>query len=222
MNHGINADREFFGYKMRTRRHYHDDHILRSFFMEKDKNYYRIPEKLKTVIDVGANIGCVSILCAEKGAEVFAFEPATDNFETLEHNIKINGYSNRVHCIQNAVGKPGMGKLYIHPSNSGATSLFINASNGALEDDFEMVEIVSIHDIFRKYNIGYCDLLKLDCEGAEKDIIMDLDDELISKIGQISLEYHGDMHERAMLAAKLSVWYTEENIRRYEFVYKKK
>jgi len=160
--------------------------------MEKDQNYYRLPKAPKLVIDIGGNIGCISILCAEKGAEVFAYEPASDNFETLKHNIEINGYAEKVHCIKKAVGKPGMEKLYIHPRNSGAN------------------------------NIQHCDLLKLDCEGAEKDIIADLDDELASKIDQISLEYHGDRHERDRLAKILSKWYTEEHIRRYEFVYKKR
>jgi len=222
MEHRINADKVFFGYPMRTRRHYHDDHILRSFFQKKDENYYKIPDGLKTVIDIGANIGCVSILCAEKGADVLAFEPATSNFETLEHNIKINGYKDKVRCIKKAVGKPGRNKLFLHPRNSGATSLFLNINNGSSKDDFEMVDVISIKDVFEQYNIKYCDLLKLDCEGSEKDIIMDLDDELASKIGQISLEYHGGRKERSDLSKKLLNWYTEEHSHRYEFVYKYK
>jgi len=219
--HRINADREYFGYPMRTRKHYHDDHILRSFFAEKEKDYYRIPKNPKTVIDIGANIGCVSILCAEKGAKVFAYEPASDNFETLEHNIKLNGYSNNIKCIKKAVGKRGQSKLYIHPKNSGATSLFLH-QNGAVADKYEMVEVISIHDVFEQNNIEHCDLLKLDAEGAEKDIIYDLDDKLVKKIAQISLEFHGRNRERCELNDILSKWYNGENIRRFEWVYTKK
>lgn len=223
MKHEINADQEYFGYPMRTRRHYHDDHIIRAFFQKKDDNFYRIPKgELKTVIDVGANIGCVSILCAEKGARVLAFEPASDNFSVLKHNIMLNKYEDKVECIKKAVGSPGTKKLYIHPKNSGATSLYLGANNGAIEEDFEMVEVISIRDVFEQYNIYHCDLLKLDCEGAEKDIIMDIDDELASKIDQISLEYHGNRKERTELSAILLKWYTEEHVRRYEFVYTKK
>lgn len=222
MEHVINEDREFFGYIMRTRRHYHDDHIIRAFFQQKEKNHYRIPEKLKTVIDIGANIGCVSILCAEKGADVFAYEPASDNFEVLKHNVEVNGHSDKVRCIKKAVGTPGNGKLYIHPKNSGATSLFFNINNGAVKEDYETVEVISIRDVFEQNKIEYCDLLKMDCEGSEEIIIRDLDDELVAKIAQISLEFH-DKKVMEELIDILSRWYNPERTRsRWEWVFIKK
>jgi len=221
MEHRINADREFFGFKLRTRRHYHDDHILKSC-LDEELDCYRMPKNPSVVVDIGANIGCISLVAARRGARVFAFEPASDNFETLEHNIKINEYDGRVTCINKGVGKPGETKLYIHPRNSGATTTFMYEDKGYNEDDSETIDIISIHDVFMTYSIKHCDLLKLDCEGSEKDIIRDLDDELVSKIGQISLEFHGNKHERAELINILSKWYDGENTRRYEWTFRKK
>lgn len=217
MRHEINADREFFGFKMRTRRHYHDDHIIRSC-LDESKNIYRIPKNPKVVIDIGANIGCISLVAARLGAEsVYSFEPASDNFETLKHNVEINGFQDKIHCINLGVGKPGETKLYIHPQNSGATSAYL-AQNGAVEDNFETVKFISIRDVFKNYNIEHCDFLKMDCEGSELDIINDIDDELASRIDQISLEFHHQNSVNIQLRGRLSRWYILENTHRHEWV----
>lgn len=218
MEHRINADREFFGFKMRTRRHYHDDHIIKSC-LDESKNLYKMPVNPKIVVDIGANIGCVSLIAAKRGARVFAFEPASDNFETFKHNVEINDFKDRIDCINLGVGKSGKTKLYIHPRNSGATSAFL-AQNGSDENLFEIVDFISIYDVFNIYKIQHCDFLKMDCEGSEKDIIEDLDDNLASKINQISLEFH-DKKLIEYQVKKLSRWFIPEQLRRYEWTFRK-
>lgn len=215
----INADMDLFGFKIRTRRHYKDDHIIRSC-LDESVDCYKLPKKLDFVIDIGANIGCISLVAARRGANVLSFEPATDNFQTLEHNIRVNGYNNKVRCINLGVGEPGETKLYIHPKNSGATSSkFVN--NGMIESDFEMVNFITIKDVFKNYNVEHCDLLKLDCEGSEYEIIRDFDDELAEKVDQISVEMHYKGSIRQDLINKLMKWYKVEHLRRYEYCFRK-
>jgi FkbM family methyltransferase len=215
----INEEKQLFGFTLRTRKHYHDDNIIRHILGSNGENY-KIPVNPKVVIDIGANIGCVSLLAAARGAQVYAFEPEQLNFETLCFNVTVNKFNNNIKCIQKGVGIPGETKLYIHDNNSGATSSYLE-QKGLLESNYQLVNFISIHDVFSKYNINSCDLLKLDCEGSEKDIINDLDDELVAKINQISLEFH-DKKLINILVDKLKQWYNPENVSRYEWVFTKK
>jgi FkbM family methyltransferase len=183
-------DTECNGFKMRFRHHYYDGSAVREIFGDKD--YYRLPKNPKLVIDVGGHIGLVSLLMARAGAEVYTFEPEALNYETLCHNIEINGYQDKVHCINKAVGKSGTFKLYIHPSSGGCNSFYLSNHPQLEASKYQMVPSLSIHEVFSEYKIPHCDFLKLDCEKSEEDIFNDMDDELASKIDQISTELHGD------------------------------
>jgi len=202
---GIDPDTDYFGFKLRLRRYYYDHGTVREILQG---DFYKLPSNPKIVIDIGANIGLVALLMARAGAEVYAFEPELYNYETLCHNVEINGYQDKIHCIKEGVGNREMTKLYVNPVASGATSFYMG--NGGLEvDKYQIVSSVTIRDVFDKYKIEHCDLLKLDCEGAEKDIINDFDDDLASKVDQISVEIH-DKVEGQKLIDKLKQWYGTE------------
>jgi FkbM family methyltransferase len=53
-----------------------------------------------------------------------------------------------------------------------------------------IVPTIKISDIFTHYNLDKIDLLKIDIEGAEWEILNDLDSEYFEKIEQISVEFH--------------------------------
>lgn len=217
----INEDRDFFGFKLRTRHKFYDEKIINSI-MDESINMYRLPEKLGVVVDIGANIGCVSLMAARNGATVYAFEPADINYDVLVYNIKKNGYSDKVKCIKQGVGEPGETKLFMHSKNSGAISSY-NYNKHLLTDTYQVCNFISIKDVFKIYNIDSCDLLKLDCEGSEEDIIKDFDEDLAKKVKQISLEIHGSKHIRQAIKNKLSQWYTFEQTRsKREFVFTRK
>jgi hypothetical protein len=59
----------------------------------------------KTVVDVGANIGDFSMLCAVLGAKkVYAFEPDEKYFEILKNAIRENGFENIIIPINKKLG----------------------------------------------------------------------------------------------------------------------
>lgn len=146
---------------------------------ETDPKYYKIPKNPKVVVDIGAHIGGTSILCASMGAEVYAYEPEESNFGLLEINVANNFYENKIHCIKKGVGNPGKRTIYLNPENSGMAT-FEKISGYQQE-----IEIISAKEVFE--NIPHCDLLKMDCEGAEYEFLFDLPFE---KIDQISMELH--------------------------------
>ena len=62
------------------------------------------------------------------------------------------------------------------------------------ENDFVDVQSTTLEKIFDENNISNCDFLKMDCEGAEYEILFNLPEKIFKKINKICLEYH-DMKE---------------------------
>jgi FkbM family methyltransferase len=54
----------------------------------------------------------------------------------------------------------------------------------------ETVEVISLGKLFERYKIERCDFLKLDCEGAEFEIIWESDPALLKRVSRIVMEYH--------------------------------
>jgi len=198
---------DYCGFKLRFRDDFADRYIMRDMLK---RNYAKIPKNPKTVIDIGAHIGLFTLASIRAGAKkVYAFEPEESNYELLCHNIKINGYEDRVNCIKLGVGAVGQTKLYIHPKNSGASSIYLDADKALEAGKYQVINIISIHDVFKNYDINYCDILKIDCEGSDRDILNELDEDLVSRIGQISVE----IHDRSLIEGfveKLKKWYAAE------------
>ena len=75
------------------------------------KHKIRLP--LKTIFDVGANIGQTALRYNDyfKKAEIYSFEPVTETFHNLEKNVKC---LNRIKCFKLALGdKEGSAEIKI-------------------------------------------------------------------------------------------------------------
>lgn len=56
-------------------------------------------------VDIGANLGAYTILaCAAVGARGYAFEPVPSAYGRLLENARLNGLTERVQCLQRAIG----------------------------------------------------------------------------------------------------------------------
>ena len=139
----------------------------------------------ETGIDIGAHIGLFSLLVSQrcKTGKILSFEPVRENFNLLVSNLKLNHIEN-VLPFNMAVSK-----------NSGKLNLFLNDdqsahSNFSKSSESISVESTSLQKIFEENKIYSCKLLKLDCEGAEYEIIDSLPSEYLNKIQNIVMEYH--------------------------------
>jgi len=113
----------------------------------------------QTFLDIGANIGYLSILASELGAKVIAFEPSTSNVSLLKENLKENRATVKV--IQKALSSEA-GKMILHNGNTpGEHSLENNYHNA---EGGEEVEVV----IFDSLGIEVPDMIKIDIEGHER------------------------------------------------------
>lgn len=139
------------------------------------------------VIDVGAHIGTFSIMTGKylKKGRIYCYEPDRKNFKILTNNININNMQNKIIAFRLGIAsKKGKKNLFRHEKNSGMHSFFGNGKNK------NEIETISLSDIFTDNKIETCDLLKIDCEGAEYEIIFNTEKRIFDKIKHIVLEYH--------------------------------
>lgn len=164
--------------------HYIDLMTLLETYQDKQ---YDIGSKNKlNVIDIGANIGDFSIKAAVDGAvNVYAYEPVRSTYELLQSNIAINGIKNVKSFNYGVSNLMGKSLINVSPA-SGLSSLF----SGSRSKKTEEIRLVTIDKIFRENNIKKCDLLKVDCEGAEYDIFTNLSAKIFDKIDNIAVEFH--------------------------------
>jgi FkbM family methyltransferase len=130
-------------------------------FVAKNRN-----EKIKIIIDAGANIGLSSIYFSihYPEAKIFAIEPERENFRIMKRNF--HNVWNFV-LIMKAVWNNDE-TLFIKDRGTGNWGF----STSAKREDPKGVEIegLSINSIIRRYKMDKIDILKLDIEGAEKEL----------------------------------------------------
>lgn len=143
------------------------------------------------ILDVGANAGYFSLFAASRfpNARILSFEPIPVNYRMLEQNKNLNPQCD-INTFPIAVaGRLGEIKLSFDPNDSFTTSATIYKNNDSRNQELT-VSCISIDDIFEEHGIEKCDLLKMDCEGAEYDIIYNCPDTIFPRIDQIAMEVH--------------------------------
>jgi len=140
------------------------------------------------IIDVGAHIGSFTIKVAEMATKgkIFSFEPEPSNFRLLKKNIQINKLKNVCLFKKGIARETGRFKLYkFLPRETASYSIV-----AAFSQPFIMIDCVSLEETLRENEIKSVDLLKLDCEGAEYQILYNTPPECLVKINRIVIEYH--------------------------------
>jgi FkbM family methyltransferase len=147
----------------------------------------------KIIIDAGANIGLITVYFANKypNATIVAIEPEESNYEMLVKNTK--NYSN-VKTIKAAlfdkIGKidlldVGCGNIgFMTEMNNNYQQIKINSIN-----KINVVDSITINKILEDYDLSEIDILKMDIEGAEKEVFSNAS-EWICKVKSIIIELH--------------------------------
>ncbi|XDF44308.1 FkbM family methyltransferase [Saccharolobus solfataricus] len=128
------------------------------------------------VIDIGANIGDSAIYFALKGAShVYAFEPLPSIYRIALQNVKINNLDDRITLINAGVAS-NEGKVKV-PSSIGIEK----SREFSIKDQGDVeVPLISFRDVLKMAKDPY--LLKMDCEGCEADILLNVDSLPFEKI----------------------------------------
>ncbi len=172
------------GLKIFLSNHPHD---LTTVFLIFAKKEYRGVLKDSIVVDIGANIGAFSLLAAQMSAKkIYAYEPNQKAFIVLQKNILLNGLQHIIIPYRLALSSKE-NKMIKYPIES-------SPYNRELTDDdldnSELVSTTTLESIMKNNMIDSIDLLKIDCEGCEYDVFFNSTESVISKIKNITMEYH--------------------------------
>ncbi len=172
-----------------------DDSVFNEIFVERE--YREVEEIIKNsqnyIIDIGGHTGMFSIYVRElnQNISIFTFEPEEKNYKALKENFLINHIKGVFSKNLAVSGKKGDRLLYLS-SDSHNHSLINESDNNEIKT--QKIQSTSLQDIIEKankiLNKSYCDLVKMDCEGAEFEIIEETPLEVFQKIKNIYIEYH--------------------------------
>lgn len=157
---------------------------------EYDFDVKRIP---RTIIDAGANIGLASIYFSNKfpDAKIIAIEPEESNLEVLRRNIALYGNiilvcgalwhkNTKINLVDPSIGKWG----FVAQAQDDAEKRY--------GDSVCEVKGMTVDTIMREQGIDHIDILKIDIEGAEREVFRD-SSSWIEKVDVLIIELHERM-----------------------------
>lgn len=142
---------------------------------------------VRTIVDVGANVGAATLWFARQSPEatIVSVEPDAAVRSVLGRNVKANRLEDRVTIVAAAVaersGTVELGRIgpsvarTVHDVRRGGT---------------EVVRALSLEELLEQCKLTEVDVLKLDCEGAEFDVLLTSDPSTLRRSRFMVGEYH--------------------------------
>lgn len=124
----------------------------------------------EVVIDVGANVGHISLLLADVvgPTNIVAFEPTPISFARLNENWEINGWP--IHGLMRAAVGKEAGTVFINNVQRPVTTNAISAT--ATRENAAKVPLVRLDDFQHLWSDRSIGLLKIDVEGYEEQVFL--------------------------------------------------
>ena len=149
---------------------------------------FEFNDKIKTIIDVGANIGIESIRFRKffPSAKIISIEANKENYEILEKNFKNDQNTIPLNiALWNKKTKLKLDK-FSELNSEGFSYKELDDLDSQKNYDLTNSDIMA--NIINSYKLSEIDILKLDIEGAEKYIFDSSADLWINKINSIIME----------------------------------
>jgi FkbM family methyltransferase len=150
------------------------------------KTDYGAVKDNSVIIDIGANNGVYSVYSAVKSKNtiVYSYEPVPATYETLVENINLNKLKKNIIPFNLGIAsKKEKRKLFCGGGSLYNSLIFKKAK-------FLDIHCISLKDVFELNGLKNCDILKIDCEGAEFEILYNTPKACFSMIKEIRMEYH--------------------------------
>ncbi len=172
-----------------------DESILEQHSFDHDIYFPAIPQytpaATDVIIDIGAHIGGFALLAASKVPDgaVHAIEACHETCNLLQINAALNRLDN-IHVAHLALtGYKGTGTLYydLGEGNWGHSMTNRYSKYG------ETVPTDTLGNYMRDHHIERCQLAKLNCEGAEFDILLNSSKDILGRIERLIILYHCDL-----------------------------
>lgn len=159
--------------------------------------HVRLPkaEDVKVVLDIGANVGAATVFFSElyPTAKIHAFEPIPANLAILKMNAASRGRPGSIECHLLALSDRDGELQMIHSPgahNHGGWSFYQRGAAG--NEEKVSVPVRKSGDFVRELGLERIDVIKIDTEGAEKEILHGLTPEQLASVQYIVGELHGE------------------------------
>jgi FkbM family methyltransferase len=177
------------GRRVTLRANTSDVACLEKVFVEEE---YRLPREAnpafdtspRLVVDAGANIGMATLYFAQTfpDARIVAIEPEPSNFAALRVNCE--GLPNV--SLKHAALWPVRAALQLADSRAENWMFSVRPAS----DAGDVVPAITIPEILAESGADRIDLLKLDIEGAERELFSDACEEWLPRVRMIVIELH--------------------------------
>jgi FkbM family methyltransferase len=143
------------------------------------------PENVRVVVDCGANVGITSLFFAARyrNARIYSIEPDPDNFALLKRNVC---QERRIVPICGAIVGYQRKQVYLTTD----APAWGNSIGTSKNKNTVAVKAHTIDEICRENELTHIDLLKVDIEGAEKELFANA--HFLERVGCCIVELHKD------------------------------
>jgi FkbM family methyltransferase len=151
-----------------------DEDIIRAVLIDRSEYALFVNCQPKVIFDIGANIGCTSILFANAYPEatIYAFEPEPENFKLLVKNVE--AYPN-VKPFPIALGaRTEKRDLYPSDDEYNLGGFSIHDVGVDKTKPSQTIDVTDIKEFIANEKVPQIDLLKVDTEGCEYEILFRL------------------------------------------------
>jgi FkbM family methyltransferase len=144
-------------------------------------------ESGEVIVDIGAHVGVFAACAARRypQARVLAVEPSPRALPFLRRNITANALRNAAVVPLACGDRCGAATLYRRGPDMMST---LYAAPGTANGS--SVQVATLDRLFEDHAVERCALLKLDCEGAEYDILLGAGKATLQRVARISMECH--------------------------------
>jgi len=172
--------------------------IYQVLLRRRGKAEYYLPPALEpeVILDIGSNIGASILFFREQfpAARIYGFEPHPETFRVLQKNV---GSLSSVDVFNYGLGAAGANISV--PFDGADFSRFMSRDktadwSGPLSPT--VCEVRHAGDVLKNLGLTKVDLIKIDCEGAEYDVLTTLPREMLFACKWIV----GEMHDESAFA----------------------
>jgi FkbM family methyltransferase len=165
-----------------------DLEIFEQVFLHDDLHSDRFSSPPAYIIDAGAHIGCSSLYYAQKfpGARILAIEAAPQNFTQLSRNIA--GHP-RIRAVHAAVYHES-GEVILANPDAPAWEFRVGRPPADSLATGNRIRAMTIAELIALSGFPHIDILKIDIEGAERDVFATGARAWLPQVRMITIELH--------------------------------
>jgi FkbM family methyltransferase len=161
-----------------------DPVVYKEIFKDNDYKVEQSEIQNKIVIDIGANVGMFSLYAMSLSAhKVYAVEAQPNIYKTLLENT-------------NGVGSIVPLNYAVYSESGKVVRLSNEKGLSKIQEMGDAATTITLEKLLDDNNIIGNDLvLKMDCEGAEFDILLNTDKKVLSRFKTVYIEIHGNTNQ---------------------------